>query len=57
MTSVHLTALVLASFTDVGYVAVGWVTTVGVIVAYALHVIIKGRRLSRVVPPEERRWS
>lgn len=48
---------VLAAMTHAGYVAAGWVATLGVLGGYAVATIRKGRRLSRVVPPEERRWS
>lgn len=37
-------------------VITAYVATVGAIVAYAVAVIVRGRRLSRELPPEERRW-
>lgn len=43
--------------THVGYIAAGWIATFGGIGLYAAAVIRRGRRLSRVVPPEEHRWS
>ena len=51
-----MSAAVLA-MTDAGYVAAGWIATVGLLGGYAAATIRKGRRLSQVVPPEERRWS
>lgn len=51
-----MTTTVLA-MTHAGYVAAGWIATAGLLGGYALATIRKGRRLSQVVPPEERRWS
>ena len=48
---------VLAAMTHAGYVAAGWTITFGVLGTYGLVVVRRGRRLSEVVPPEERRWS
>lgn len=42
---------------DAGYVAAGWLLTLAAVGGYALHVLRRGRQLSRQVPPEERRWS
>ncbi|MCB1006922.1 MAG: heme exporter protein CcmD [Acidimicrobiales bacterium] len=39
-----------------GYVAVSYGLVLGSTVAYAAWVLVKGRRLSRQVPPEDRRW-
>jgi hypothetical protein len=39
-----------------GYVIAGWSVAVAAIVAYAVAVILRGRALSRRVPPEARRW-
>jgi hypothetical protein len=39
-----------------GYVIAGWALTVVVIAGYAAWVIVRGRSLSRQVPPEDRRW-
>jgi hypothetical protein len=39
------------------YVIAAWVIVLGVIGLYAATVIARGRRLSRQVPPEDRRWS
>lgn len=51
-----MSAAVLA-MTDAGYVAAGWIATIALLGGYAAAVIRRGRRLSRAVPPEERRWS
>jgi hypothetical protein len=47
----------LVAMTHAGYVAAGWIATVIVLGGYAAATIRRGRRLSLVVPPEERRWS
>ena len=47
----------VVAMTHAGYVAAGWIATVGVLGGYGWSVIRRGRRLSAVVPPEERRWS
>jgi hypothetical protein len=39
-----------------GYIIVGWVVTFAVVIAYAVLVLQRGRRLSRQVPPKEQRW-
>jgi hypothetical protein len=51
-----MTAAVLA-MTHAGYVAAGWIATLGVLGGYGWLQVRRGRRLSEVVPPEERRWS
>jgi hypothetical protein len=51
-----MSAAVLA-MTHAGYVAAGWIATLGLLGGYAAVTIRRGRRLSQVVPPEERRWS
>lgn len=51
-------AIVLAALTDTWpYVIAGWVVAFGGIAAFALTTVLRGRRLSRQVPPEKRRWS
>jgi hypothetical protein len=45
------------AMTHAGYVAAGWAGAALVLSAYAASVLVRGRRLSRQVPPEERRWS
>jgi len=41
---------------DVGYVIAGYVGVVGGLTLYAVALLRRGRRLSRRVPAEERRW-
>ena len=38
------------------YITAAWVSTIGAVGVYAGLLLRKGRRLSRVVPPEDRRW-
>ena len=45
------------AMTHAGYVAAGWIAAAALLGGYAAATIRKGRRLSQVVPPEERRWS
>lgn len=47
----------ILAMTDAGFVAAGWLAAVGLVGAYALIILRRGRHLSRRVPPEERRWS
>lgn len=39
------------------YVIASWLIVFGAIATYAAITVIRGRRLSRRVPPENRRWS
>jgi len=39
-----------------GYIIAAWGVTFGAVAVYAAAVIRRGRRLSKVVPPEQRRW-
>jgi hypothetical protein len=41
---------------DWAYVALGWGIAVVLIGGYTVTVLLRGRSLSRRVPPEERRW-
>ncbi len=41
---------------DWGYVGLGWGIATVVLVAYALWIVLRGRVVSRRVPPEDRRW-
>ena len=43
--------------THVAYVVAGWGATTVAIALYAARVIRRGRQLSPLVPPENRRWS
>jgi hypothetical protein len=47
----------MMAMTHAGYIAAGWLAAGGLIGGYALFVLRRGRKLSRQVPPEERRWS
>ncbi len=38
------------------YVALAWIVTFGSVGGYGVHVIRRGRQLSKVVPPQRRRW-
>lgn len=44
------------ALTHAGYLAAGWSIGLAAIGAYALSVLVRGRRLSRKVPPHRRRW-
>jgi hypothetical protein len=51
------TATVLAELAGGwGNVTAAYVLVIGAIVAYAVFVIVRGRRVGRQLPPEERRW-
>ena len=39
-----------------GYIIVSWVATFAIGGGDALSVVLRGRKLSRSVPPERRRW-
>lgn len=39
------------------YVIVSWLVVFGSLAVYAVVTVVRGRRLSRRVPPEDRRWS
>lgn len=41
---------------DAAYIAAAWIGTFAAVGLYALTLIRRGRRLSKVVPPDERRW-
>jgi heme exporter protein CcmD len=47
----------MIAMTHAGYVAAAWGGTALLLAGYALSVLRRGRRLSRQVPPGERRWS
>ena len=42
---------------DWGYVGLAWGVTAVALIAYAAWIIVRGRALSRRVPPEDRRWT
>ena len=39
------------------YVIASWVFVFGALAVFAAVTVVRGRRLSRQVPPEHRRWS
>lgn len=41
---------------DAGFVVGGYALTAVAIAAYALRVVVRGRRLTRALPEGERRW-
>jgi hypothetical protein len=41
---------------DWAYILIAWIATFVAMGAYGFAVIRRGRSLSRVVPPEKRRW-
>ncbi len=41
---------------EMGYVAFGWAVAFGVLCAYALWMIRRGRKLTRALPWRERTW-
>ena len=42
--------------THAGYIAAGWSISAAVLVAYAVTILLRGRRLSGRVPARRRRW-
>lgn len=38
------------------YIAAAWIATFGIVGAYAISILVRGRRLAAMVPPERRRW-
>jgi heme exporter protein D len=47
----------VTAMTHTFHVALGWGITLGVLAAYSLRTVLRGRRLAERVPPERRRWS
>ena len=47
----------ILAMTHVGYLALAWGVSLGVLGGYAVHLVRRGRRLAAQVPPEDRRWS
>ena len=41
---------------DWAYILIAWIATFAATGVYAVYVIRRGRKLSRIVPPEQRRW-
>jgi hypothetical protein len=42
--------------TNGGYVLAGYLVVFGTIIAYTVRTLLRGRALSKQVPPEDRRW-
>jgi hypothetical protein len=42
---------------DFTYILAGWGVTLAVLGFYCASLVLRGRRLSRQVPPERRRWT
>jgi hypothetical protein len=42
---------------QMGYMYLGWGISLAVLALYALSLVLRGRRLAKVVPPERRRWT
>ena len=49
-------AAVLAA-SDWSYISAAYLVVFGTLIAYAAWVIVRGRRVGRQLPPEERRWT
>ncbi|MDQ6616322.1 MAG: hypothetical protein M3083_16665 [Actinomycetota bacterium] len=43
--------------TEMGYVFLGYGVAFGALAAYSVLVIVRGRKLSRTLPPDERTWQ
>jgi hypothetical protein len=43
--------------THIGYIAGAWGSVAGAIGLYAFATVRRGRRLSKIVPAEDRRWT
>jgi hypothetical protein len=52
-----MSGLSIFAMTDGGYVAAAWGGALALVGGYALVMVRRGRKLSRRVPPGERRWS
>ena len=52
-----IAAVLLAVANSWPYVAGAYVAVFGLVLAYAAWVIVRGRRVGRQLPPDERRWS
>jgi len=42
--------------TNGGYVLAGYTIVFGTLIAYTVRMLLRGRALSKEVPPEARRW-
>jgi hypothetical protein len=41
---------------QMGYVYLGWAVTGVVLAGYSLRTVLRGRKLTRSLPPQERTW-
>jgi hypothetical protein len=48
---------VIVAATHTGYIAAAWGTSLVLLAGYSVRTVLRGRALSRRVPPEDRRWS
>jgi len=39
------------------YIALGWITVLGGVALYAVRLAVRGRRLGRQVPDEDKPWT
>lgn len=49
-------AMILAQTSEWSYVTAAYLIVIGTLVAFAVATIVAGRRVSRQLPPEDRRW-
>ena len=42
---------------QMAYMYLGWGISLAVLALYALSLVARGRRLTKSVPPERRRWT
>lgn len=42
--------------TDAGYLIAGWGISLGAMAIYAVRLMVRGRRLTKQVPEDRRRW-
>jgi hypothetical protein len=52
-----MSGFAIFAMTDAGYVGAAWGGAFVLVAGYALVTVRRGRKLSRRVPPGERRWS
>ena len=46
----------MLALTHAGYILSAWIVSALVVAAYCARLVQRGRRLTRAVPPERRRW-
>lgn len=42
---------------QMAYMYLGWGVSLAIIALYAASLVVRGRRLGKLVPPERRRWT